>query len=56
MKLEELILILEDCHGKLYYFCEDDENGNIPWYAGAQRELKRTIEFMKDQRRHLTNR
>ena len=54
MKLNELISVLENCHDKLYSFCEDDGNRTIPWYAEARRELRRTIEFISRQRRHLS--
>ena len=49
MKLKKIISVLEDCHTKLHYFCDDAES--TPWYAEARKQLRYTIKFME---RHLT--
>ena len=48
MKLKKIISVLEDCHTKLHYFCDDAES--TPWYAEARKQLRHTIKFME---RHL---
>jgi len=49
MKLKKIISVLEDCHTKLHYFCDDAES--TPWYAEARKQLRHTIKFMEH---HLT--
>ena len=49
MELKTIISILENCHTQLYFFCDDDENKNTPWYVEARKRLRHTIRFMKTQ-------
>ena len=47
MELKTIISVLENCHTELYYYCEEDKGKSNSFYAGARKELRRTINFME---------